>query len=327
METILTQEKSAFQALQADLFQSDRWPHKPYCSDDLASGIYPRTLASAIKRKYIQANPPHLRVWSIYDLDYQGAAVAWERADLPAPSWATVNRDNGHAHLVYGLRAPVLVSSADARQAPIRYLNAVECAFRAKLDGDSGFGGLITKNPAHPLWKLLRGPAEYYDLSDLAEYVDLDKFKAKQGVKVAEIGLGRNVTLFDFLRHWAYRSVRNYKGTGLHGWNAFMSDTNTKALARNCEFKTPMDPREVWHIAKSVARWTYNRFDVEASDTRFSALQSERGKRSGKARLLANENKRATARIMHSQGMSSRHIASELEVNQSTVIRWLRGDA
>lgn len=327
METILTQEKSISQAFQQDLFDPNRWPKKPYCSDNLESGIFPRSLASAIKKTYIQANPPHLRVWSIFDLDYEGAAMAWDSANLPPPSWATINRQNGHAHLVYGLRAPVLVASLEARQGPIRYLNAVESAFRAKLNGDSDYGGLITKNPAHPLWKLLKGPADYYDLSDLAEYVDLTKFKAKTGAKVLEIGLGRNVTLFDFLRYWAYASVRKYKGAGLSGWNAFMSDTNNKALERNCDFPTPLDPREVWHVAKSVARWTYTNFDVESSDQRFSALQAERGKRSGKARLLASEDKRVTARLMHAAGSSSRTISSELEVNQSTIIRWLAGDA
>jgi Replicase family/Primase C terminal 1 (PriCT-1) len=324
LETILPQQKSALQVFQQDLFDSSRWPKKPYCTDHLESGIFPRSLASAIKKKYIQANPPHLRVWSIFDLDYQGAALSWESANLPPPSWATINRDNGHAHLVYGLRAPVLVASIEARQGPIRYLNAVEAAFRAKLNGDSGYSGLITKNPAHPLWKLLKGPADYYDLSDLAEYVDLTKFKAKTGAKVLEIGLGRNVTLFDFLRYWAYASVRKYKGAGLSGWNAFMSDTNNKALERNCDFPTPMDPREVWHVAKSVARWTYNNFDVQASDSRFSALQAERGKRSGKARLLASEDKRVTARLMRASGSSFQHIADTLDVHVNTVSLWFK---
>lgn len=309
---------------QFDLFDDvTRWPKKPYCSDDLEFGIFPRSLKSAITKKYIQANPPHLRVWSIFDLDYAGAAVKWEDENLPPPNWATVNKDNGHAHLVYGLRAPVLVESPDARQAPIRYLNAVESAFRAKLNGDAGYSGLITKNPAHPLWRTLRGPAVYYDLSDLAEYVDLEKFKARLGAKVEEIGLGRNVTLFDFLRHWAYRHVRPYLGRGLAGWNEWMNTCNIKALERNGEFSAPLDGREVWHIAKSVAKWTYSRFDIEASDERFSERQSLRGKKSGEARLLVSENKRATARLMHAKGIKQQTIAEELSVSRMTIHRWV----
>lgn len=71
------------------------------------------------------------------------ATSAWEGANLPPPSWAATNRENAHAHLVWGLRAPVLVDSPDMRQAPLRYLCAVEAAFREKLQADQGYGGLI----------------------------------------------------------------------------------------------------------------------------------------------------------------------------------------
>jgi len=96
-------------------------------------------------------------------------------------------------------------------------------------------------------------------------------------------------------------------------------------LERNSEFQYPLDPREVWWIAKSVAKWTWRRFDIEASDKRFRELQAERGRRSGKARAAASEDKRASARLMAAQGMSTRAIAAELDVDQSTVVRWLRG--
>ena len=108
-------------------------------------GLQIRSLKQALTKTYIQANPPHLRVWSLYDVDRPGGGLAWEDGNLPPPSWATINKANGHAHLAYGLRAPVLTASMEARQAPLRYLNAVESAFRAALDADDGFSGLITK--------------------------------------------------------------------------------------------------------------------------------------------------------------------------------------
>jgi hypothetical protein len=52
---------------QLDLFTPERWPKKPYCSDD-KSAKWIRQLKTAIKQPYIQANPPHLRVWMIFDL-------------------------------------------------------------------------------------------------------------------------------------------------------------------------------------------------------------------------------------------------------------------
>lgn len=71
-----------------------RWPKRPYCSDDLESGLRIRSLMQALKKPYIQANPPYLRVWSIYDVDrpycdyekgefHRSAVLAWEDANLP----------------------------------------------------------------------------------------------------------------------------------------------------------------------------------------------------------------------------------------------------
>lgn len=270
---------------QPDLFDPERWPRRPWCTDAFEDGLRIRSLKQALTKVYIQANPPHLRVWSIYDIDRAGGALAWEDANLPPPSWATVNRKNAHAHLVYGLSAPVLTASMEARQAPLRYLNAVEAAFRAKLQADDGYSGLITKNPAHPLWRTLRGPTTAYELGDLACWVDLDRFKPRQGVKVAEVGLGRNVTLFDFVRLWAYKNVRKFKGVqgGFVLWQKAVLD---RCAARNGDFMHPMDSREVFHIAKSVTKWTWQRFDLEASDKRFSELQAFRRQSKGSRAIL-----------------------------------------
>lgn len=308
---------------QLELFDEKRWPRKPFCADDIEAGLRIRSLKHALKKSYIQANPPHLRVWSIFDIDRPGGALAWEDANLPPPSWATKNRENAHAHLVWGLKAPVLVDGLGARDAPLRYLCAVESFMREKLQADTGYSGLITKNPAHPLWETLHGPRLAYDLEELAEYLPgLEKHRPKR--RVEEVGLGRNVTLFDTLRKWAYTRVRAYKGGGIAGWNEWLSLTNSTALVRNADFSTPLDGREVWHIAKSVAKWTYRNFDIEASDARFSALQSHRGKQGLLARWGDNEDKQASARLMKAAGKSSREIARALEVNQSTVVRWIR---
>lgn len=293
----------------------------------------------ALKKPYIQANPPYLRVWSIYDVDkpycdyengefHRSAVLAWEDANLPPPSWVSVNRENGHAHLVYGLSAPVLIDGMGARDAPIRLLCSIEAMIRALLQADQGFSGLITKNPIHPLWKTLRGPQLFYDLHELAESLPgLEKFRPKAR-RVEEVGLGRNVTLFDHLRHWAYRNVRQYKGGGLSAWNAWLSQCNTRALVRNGDFPYPLDGREVWHVAKSVAKWTYERFDIQASDARFSKLQAHRGslggKKGGVVRSASYESLRADARLMAAHGMSVTDIARELNVSRPSVYAWLK---
>ena len=300
---------------QTELFAQSRWPKKPYCTDDLSAGIRIRSLKQALTKQYIQANPPHLRVWSIYDLDYAGAALAWEDQNLPPPAWAAINKQNAHAHCVWGLRVPVLLEADDARRAPMRYLAAVESAFSAKLKADTGYSGLITKNPANPHWRLLQGPpaARAYDLSELAEYVDISKHALKQGFQPAQFGLGRNCSLFDSLRKYSYKQIRHYKNFVL-----WQSHLNNKALEMNADFMQPLMGNEVWQIAKSIAKWTWNKFDIAASDKRFSELQSFRVQ----LRWGGNEDKQASARLMRAKGMSLGAIAEELQASKSTVHKW-----
>lgn len=310
---------------QLDLFDDKaRWPKKPYCTQALEWGVRPRTLKGAMRRPYIQANPPHLRVWSIYDVDRPGAALAWQAGiGLPPPSWAAVNPENKHAHLAWGLNVPVLVESPEARSAPIKYLCAIEQAFRERLQSDRGYGGLITKNPAHPMWRTFRGPTEYYELRYLAEWVDLRKYLPKQGVKVEEIGLGRNITLFEFLRKWAYVAVR--KEREMRNYVLWQAKVYDRALERNADFVQPLNFKEAHHIAKSVTKWVW-KTDANA-ESKFLARQAWKGakggKASGEARLLASEDKRVTARLMRAAGRTQANIAQELGVTDRTIRTWL----
>jgi hypothetical protein len=207
------------------------------------------------------------------------------------------------------------------RQAPLRYLCAVESAFREKLQADGGFSGLITKNPAHPLWRVLRGPQIAYELGELAEWVELPKHMPKR--KPEEIGLGRNVTVFEWLRLYAYKQIRHYKGD-VRNFVLWQSHLNGKALTRNGDLLNPLQGKEVWHIAKSVAKWTWRKFDIAASDARFSALQAHRGQLGGLAKGAANEDKRASARLMRATGMTQLAIAQELGVHVNSIANWLK---
>lgn len=309
---------------QSDLFADlNRWPRRPYCTDDLDAGLRIRSLRQAIERPYIQANPPHLRVWALFDIDRPGAASAWEAAGLPPPAWTAMNKANGHAHSAWGLSAPVLVDGLGARDAPMRYLAAVEAMMRERLKADSGYSGLITKNPAHPLWQTLRGPRMVYELRELAEALPgIERFKPRG--RVESIGLGRNVTLFDTLRKWAYKGIRAYWGGGLQGWNAWLSACNNHALSLNADLfgGKHLDGREVWHIARSVSKWTWRNLSAEG----FSAWQSTQGAKGAKASALvrsqASEGKRSSARLMRASGMTLRAIADELGVTAETVRVW-----
>lgn len=308
---------------QLDLF-TDRLPKKPYCSDDKTARLI-RSKRLALRFPYIQVNPPNLKFWLPFDLDKPGGAVAWDDAGLPPPAAAIGNPLNGHAHLLYGLDAPVATSDA-ARIAPMRYLQAIEAGMMEKLipyGADTGFSGLIVKNPAHEQWRTLWGPPHLYGLAELAEWVNLDAHKPKTR-RLADLegyGVGRNVTLFNHLGpegKWAYSAVRRYRGRPYGEW---LTAVLIEAQTRNGEFTTPLQDNEIRHIAKSVAKWVWAK-DKQAW-ANFQSRQSYKGKMSGKARLEASEDKRASAELMRSQGHSIRAIADALEVPKTTVGRWV----
>jgi hypothetical protein len=134
------------------------------------------------------------------------------------------------------------------------------------------------------------------------------------------------------VRQWAYREIRAAQAAG--SFDRWQAEVVRRAAGMNLfagmdlRCTEPLALSEVRGIAKSVARWTWQKFDVAASDRRFSELQAARGKRggqaSGKARRAASEDKRATARLMHAQGMTQAAISRELGVTQQAVSKWLR---
>jgi len=305
-----------------DLFER-RIPHRPYATDQPGPGLHRMSPKEALKQQHIQINPPSVRFWLAFDIDRRDGAGAWDQADLPEPAWTAQNPENGHAHSVWGIEAPVLLDKPD-RQKPVRYLAAVESAYRASLDADPAYGGLLTKNPTHSHWRTFWGRFGVYGLDELADYVDLDRHKPHRGVNVDEVGLGRNVALFDSLRLWAYRSWRRYKLIGATSHD-FAESCLRAARERNGDFTCPLPDQEVGHVAKSVSSWVWKRFTL----AEFERIQRERGKASGQKRRSASQERRE--RLMPAildmveQGHSQQVIADTLGIGQKTVSRWLKG--
>ena len=272
MDTITKTEQRS----QLDLF-GQRLPNRPYCSDDLNYGIRPAGKARAVKKRYIQHNPPALVNALVFDLDRPVGLFDFEC--LPAPTLLTINNENGHAHAVYMLDKPVCRSDA-AKLAPLRYLAAIERAYSVCLSADEGYTGLITKNPLNSDWSVF----EYNDtfsLDYLAEFVQLQAKPKKREI----FGLGRNCSLFDSVRNFAYREIRKRDKWEL---STFQAVVLFKAEALNT-FNDPLPYSEVKAIAKSVARWTHRNMDKASfeqfvKDTHTSEIQSKRARSAGLAK-------------------------------------------
>lgn len=185
---------------------NDRLPHKPYFSDDLLFGARIAGKERAILAKYIQLNQPHAMFWLGFDVDRIGTAIDWSDRNAPEPTLTIANPENGHARLLYALETSIRTAS-DGKIKPLRYATAVEHVLRKKLDADTGYSGLICKNPNHSHWKIAVWQPEPYTLNWLADSLDLNAANDKKFV--SDYGLGRNCTLFDKTRKWAYRAIRS----------------------------------------------------------------------------------------------------------------------
>ncbi len=326
-------------------------PHRPYCTDDLGAGLRIRPIERALAYRYMQHNPP-AQAWSIVlDVDRricdpESLAYCWETKDPagPIPNAMAINRENGHGHLFYFLKAGVTRTQA-GREAPLRYLAAVERALCTKMGADDRYVGLVSKNLTHADWLVHSYHDHHWTLGELAEYLDLDAANARRYVPDSPeeaFQEGRNVYLFHTTRQWAYRAVKDYWApNGLSQWQEAVTG-HVRAL--NSLFPNPLPESETRAIAKSIAKWTWRNITPKGLQdlierTHTPELQAERGKRatnqleiaplggiaSGKVRRQSREQDRATARLLRAQGYSYREIANRLGVTHPAVMEWLGG--
>ena len=300
---------------QLDLFNS--LPNKPYCMDEKPGYMLIRSKAIAVKKPYIQVNSPVTTIYFVFDDDKNDAALSWFDSNLPAPYWTTQNPENGHAHICYKLEIPLHTSEFSSIKA-IKYAQAVYYAYALKLGADLSYSQLITKNPLHPQHRTTHWTKQAYSLDYLADFVDLPKKLPK---KLEVVGLGRNVTMFEKGRRWAYTAIRDYMHH--HSSSVWEQAVRAQIEAINSTFEPPLPHSEVKATAKSIARWVWQRF----SYGEFSAIQAKRGakgcKKGGVSRSAKYVELRIQAKQLHDQGMNNTQIAKQLNVARMTVIRWL----
>ncbi len=112
---------------------------------------------------------------------------------------------------------------------------------------------------------------EPYTLDELADYLDLSA-SARRSVD-KNYGLGRNYHLFEKVRKWAYRAIRQ-------GWPVFsqwLDAVIQRVEMYNASLPVPLSPAECRAIGKSIAKYTHRKFSPEG----FSAVQAARGRKGG----------------------------------------------
>jgi hypothetical protein len=296
-------------------------PHKPYCTNELGSGLIIRQKKTAIQMPYIQHNPPCFIASLVFDVDTSDAYFSWFDANLPTPNWIAKNRQNNHAHIGYMLATPVCTTH-NAKQKIIEYTAKIQQAYSLALGADQGYVGLITKNPCHSTWDNHIFDVQPYDLGYLADFVELQELKTD----LSEVsGLGRNCAMFDTVRYWAYKAIRAHLSVGFDRWH---SEVLEQAKNANDAFIQPLPYSEVKATAKSIARWVWrNNAEAHAKFIERQTVKGRKGDSShgGKARSAQYNDMRQEALKLHIQGMNNTKIAQVLNVSRRSVINWLKG--
>jgi hypothetical protein len=217
----------------------------------------------------------------VFDVDRPHAAFADEDCGVATPNVVAVNPVNGHGHLLYALQYPV-VTTPFGRNEPIRYLAAIERGMLRRLQADPGYRGPLAKNPLSPRWRVRWGAPFPYALDTLDGFLErADKRPAPR--LDAEVGLGRNVALFDALRFRAYREVLGFQRAGRTQaeFQAHLEQTAAAVNASQDWSAGPLSYREVRSISRSVAKFCYRRFNPGA----FSSIQRRRAETRTRAHL------------------------------------------
>ena len=296
-----------------DLFE-ERLPWHGFATDDLTHGVRFLPLAELIKKAMIQFNWKHSIGFLGYDVDSETARFDWEdNPTIPPPNILILNPNNGHAHYLYALEKPVHKYEGASEKA-LRYLAAVDVAMTETLKADPGFAKLLCKNPFFDRWIVIYPRQEIYNLDELASWVDMERYKDKRR-RLPAVGYGRNSTLFETLRIWAYRERR--RGKPYLSEELFHLCVLGYAHTINADFDTPLPHSEVRSTAKSVSRWTWRKMSQEGF-IQYQSAMSGRAAKKRKVKSLELRKKIIDA-VYQCPTLTQEDIAAMMGCTQKTV--------
>ncbi|MEV4241324.1 replication initiation protein [Nocardia sp. NPDC049737] len=265
-------------------------PHRPHATNRLRDGQYRMSREDALEMRYIEHSPYALIGALVVDVDHPDTALrAFERPKgHPDPNWVAQS-PSGRGHIGWWLKAPVCRTDS-ARLAPLRFAQRIEAGLRIEVGGDPAYAGRLTKNPIHDAWETIYGPAEAYDLAALVTPSTPRQMPRKPE---RASGLGRNVTMFDSARKWAYPMWWHHRNGTQGDWEHLVLDYCRHEV--NELFGYPLPFSEVLATSTSISRWIWRNFSEEG----FREKQSIRGKimtEKRQAAIVATNKKRAIDR-------------------------------
>lgn len=220
-----------------------RIPERPLCADYPIRGCRrtPKDYATQ-ERPIIQINRATSTHTLVFDIDRPLSAAQIDR--LPG-NIAAINPRNGHVHLFTILENWVRHDESKAH----KLLRLVDDGLTARLRADTGYTGLLAKNPFHASWECRLIREKPWTLGELRALLPLTTtkkhWKGSGFISPTEVQEGcRNQTLFQMCR----RHVM------MCGENVFEF-----ALRYNSRMPQPLPTSEALRVARSVFKWSDGR--------------------------------------------------------------------
>lgn len=208
----------------------------------------------------------------IVDVDRRVSPFDLYDAHLPEANFLAVNRESGHGQYFWRLHTPVYSWPSQRNSRAYGYYEAIETQFVGKLKGDPGFAGHMAKNPLHKQWEIVELREDPYELGELAEWSLYGKTGKSSKAAISDDPAGRNCSLFDELRQWAYTRHSEASQASYEAWR---EQVITRSAALNTGFQNPLPASEVRSVAKSVARFVYFRYQPGSGDQKKRGRDSE----------------------------------------------------
>lgn len=289
-------------AVDQEVWEQLWLPLWPLASDDLRHGIYRQSRPSALGVRYIEANPHAVSNLLVVDIDHDDALIRamWHRKAW-LPNAIVENPCNGHAHAVWAMREAV-TRTEYGKKKPLAFATAVTEGLRRSVDGDQGYSGLITKNPVHEAWEAHWLTDHLYELDELREHLEDAGFMPPRSWtrtrRQNPVGLGRNCTIFETARTWAYRMARTIRLANeyptMQDRQLLHDQISAHVHELNAAYSEPLPYSEVKAIITSIHKWITTKFtgwtnSRTTNQEKFATIQHYRGRKSGTARKLIED--------------------------------------
>jgi hypothetical protein len=202
-----------------------------------------------------------------------------------------------------------------------RYLRAIESAYDTKYGCDTDFQRHIHRNPLYFKSDIDWRHTNSYKLKELSEVVDLKTVISEKTKLARESAEGRNSALFDELRKWAYKQIKNLSTCD---FGAFTEQITVRANHLNT-FPIPLSDSELKTISRSISRFCIARIDDKESFSKKQAVRGAVGGKKSKGGGRPKINERLLAEIHTLQKVhkySKSKIAKELSISRATVIKY-----